>query len=179
MVYLLEDGHQSQLQPGPTCVNFVHWRTPLTTTPHRIFYPHKLAFSTEILMFLLPTSITFRYLGHLVANRMSRVRTPVERDGVVGFKQFCTIFPHIFQPHIWCLCGRIFFKFRVKLTCLVNTHCAHTNSPILQVGRRIKGASEGMRYVASKVNKGRTESDEVTKYDTIRYEMLDSRHESA
>jgi len=76
------------------------------------------------------------------------------------------------RPHI-------FFKFRVKLTCLVNTHCAHTNSPILQVGRRIKGASEGMRYVASKVNKGRTESDEVTKYDTIRYEMLDSRHESA
>ena len=28
------------------------------------------------------------------------VRTPVERDGVVGFKQFCTIFP----LHIWRLC---------------------------------------------------------------------------
>jgi len=25
----------------------------------------------------------------------------VERDGVVGFKQFCTIF----LPHIWCLYG--------------------------------------------------------------------------
>jgi len=34
-----------------------------------------------------------------------RVRTPVERDGVVGFKQFCTIFP----SHIWCLCGPHFF----------------------------------------------------------------------
>ena len=29
---------------------------------------------------------------------------PVERDGVVGFKQLRTIFPHIL-PYIWCLCG--------------------------------------------------------------------------
>jgi len=29
------------------------------------------------------------------------VRTPVERDGIVGFKQFRTII----LPHIWCLCG--------------------------------------------------------------------------
>ena len=33
MVYPPEDGHPSQLKPGPTCVNFVHCRTPLTTTP--------------------------------------------------------------------------------------------------------------------------------------------------
>jgi len=57
---------------------------------HRIFFPHKLAFSTAILIlivFLLPIS--------------------VEWAGVVGFKQFCIIF----LPHIWCLCGpHIFLK---------------------------------------------------------------------
>ena len=41
-----------------------------------IFFPHKLAFSTAILIlfvFLLPISIRprFRYLDHLVANRMA------------------------------------------------------------------------------------------------------------
>jgi len=34
------------------------------------------------------------------------VQTAVERDGVVGFKQFCTIFP----PHIWRLCDPKIFK---------------------------------------------------------------------
>ena len=34
------------------------------------------------------------------------VWTPVERDGVVGFKQLCTIFP----PYIWCLCGPHFLE---------------------------------------------------------------------
>ena len=62
-------------------------------------------------------SIGFRYLDHLVANRMapSMCSTPVERDVVVGFKQFCTIF----LPHIWCLCDpHIIFKCCMKLTCL-------------------------------------------------------------
>jgi len=49
-----------------------------------------------IFVFLLPISTRFRYLD-LVANRMtpsmSSIRTPAERDGVVGFKQFYTIFP--------------------------------------------------------------------------------------
>jgi len=52
-------------------------------------------------MFLLPISTTFRYLEQIFVNRMApsmcSVRTPVERDEVVGFMQFCTIFP----PHIW------------------------------------------------------------------------------
>ena len=37
-------------------------------------FPHKMAFSTAILIFfvfLLPLSIRFRYLDHLVANRMA------------------------------------------------------------------------------------------------------------
>jgi len=41
---------------------------------HRIFFPHKLAFLTAILIllvFLLPISIRFRYFDHLVANRMA------------------------------------------------------------------------------------------------------------
>ena len=38
-----------------------------------IFFPHKLAFSMAIvifIVFLLPISIRFLYLDHLVANRM-------------------------------------------------------------------------------------------------------------
>jgi len=71
---------------------------------HRIFFPHKLAFSTTILMllvFLLPISIRFRYLV-TIANRMapSTCPAPVERDGVVGFKQFCTILLHISAAHL-------------------------------------------------------------------------------
>jgi len=71
------------------------------------FFPQKLAFLMAILILfvsLTPISIRFRYLDHLVANRMAPSmcpRAPVERSGVVGFKQFCTIFP----THIWCLCG--------------------------------------------------------------------------
>jgi len=59
------------------------------------FFQHKMAFSTAILIlfvFLLPNSIRFRYLDHLVANRMapSMCLDPLERDWVDGFKQFCT-----------------------------------------------------------------------------------------
>jgi len=45
--------------------------------PH--IFPHKLAFSTAILMlivFLLPISIKFRYLDNLVANRMAPSTCP-------------------------------------------------------------------------------------------------------
>ena len=63
---------------------------------YRISFPHKLASSTAILILfviLLPISNRFRYLDHLVANSMAPSmcpdpRTPVERDGVLGFKQF-------------------------------------------------------------------------------------------
>jgi len=42
-------------------------------------FPHKLAFSTAtviLLVFLLPISITFRNLDHLVANRMAPSMCP-------------------------------------------------------------------------------------------------------
>jgi len=41
---------------------------------YRIFFPHNSAFSTAILIllvFLLPISISFCYIGHLVSNRMA------------------------------------------------------------------------------------------------------------
>ena len=41
---------------------------------YRIFFPHELAFSTAVLIFLvflLPISIRFRHLDHLIANRMA------------------------------------------------------------------------------------------------------------
>jgi len=80
-------------------------------------FSHKLAFfdgNFNIICVLLPTSIRVRYLNHLVANscRMHhpRVRTPVERDGVVGFKQFCTVFPHISAAYLVFLRSAYFFK---------------------------------------------------------------------
>ena len=66
------------------------------------FFPYKMAFLTTILIFfcfLLPLSIRFRYLDHLVANR--RCLDPCGTRYVVGFKQFCTIV----LLHIWCLRG--------------------------------------------------------------------------
>ena len=71
-----------------------------------------MAFSTAILIlfvFLLPISIRFCYLiDHFDCQLNGTIhvsgRTPVEWDGVVGFKQFCTIF----LPHIWCLCDHRF-----------------------------------------------------------------------
>jgi len=47
-----------------------------------------------LFVFLLPISIRFHYLDHLVANNMHHpcVRTPVERDGVVCFEQFYRVY---------------------------------------------------------------------------------------
>ena len=39
----------------------------------------------------------------------------MERDGLVGFKQFCTIFPHISATYLVFI---YFLKCRIKLTCL-------------------------------------------------------------
>ena len=64
------------------------------------FFPHKMAFSTAIsisFVFLLPISIWLPTEWH----HPCVWTIPVERDGVVGFKQSCTMFP----THIWCLCG--------------------------------------------------------------------------
>ena len=48
------------------------------------------------------------------------VRTPVERDGVVGFKQFYTIFSHISFAYLVFMRSAYFFKCRIKLTCLTS-----------------------------------------------------------
>ena len=50
--------------------------------------------------------IRFRYLDHLDANRMAPTvcPDPIERNNVVGFKQFCTpYFRRIFGTCLWCL----------------------------------------------------------------------------
>jgi len=88
---------------------------------YRIFFPHKLAFSTAILVLfvsILPVSIRFRYLNHLVANGMAPSMCPeysgplwsVERGGVVGFEQFCTIFPHISAAYLVFMRSAYFFN---------------------------------------------------------------------
>jgi len=53
-------------------------------------FPHKMAFSTAIsisFVFLLPISIWLPTEWHHPC-----VQTPVERDEVVGFTQFCAMF---------------------------------------------------------------------------------------
>jgi len=85
------------------CPIFLHISANWT---YHIFFPHKLAFLTAILIlfvFLLPISITFCYLHHLVANRMAPT---LWNEMGSSFKQFCTIFP----LHIWCLCVLHIFK---------------------------------------------------------------------
>ena len=72
-------------------------------------FPHKLAFSTTILtsfVFLLPISVMFRYLDHLVFWLPTEwhhpcVRTPVERGGVVNELVSSNSVPYfrIFLPH--------------------------------------------------------------------------------
>ena len=77
---------------------------------YHVFFPHNLAFSTAILTLFLCFYHLF-LLGFVTSTiwlpterHHPCVRTPVERDGVVGFKQFCTIFPHISAAYR-CLCG--------------------------------------------------------------------------
>ena len=59
----------------------------------------------RVCVFLLHVYIRFHYLDPTIwlptEWHHPCVWIPVEWDGVVGFTQFCTIFP----PHIWRLCG--------------------------------------------------------------------------
>jgi len=73
---------------------------------YRILFSHKLAFSTAILIIIC---VYFTHFYHVLLPRRSgcqqngtfhSVWTPVDcgtrcQDGVVGFNQFCTIFPHL------------------------------------------------------------------------------------
>ena len=74
-----------------------------------------------LFMFLLIISIRFRYLNHLVANRMAPSMCPEHCETRwpwrSGFNQFCTTFP----PHIWCSHSpHNFLKCRIKLTDMPN-----------------------------------------------------------
>jgi len=84
-------------------------------------FPHKLAFSTAVL-------ILFMFLSHIVLLGFvtsaiwlptewhhTCVRTPVERDGVVGFKQFCTVFCATYLAFVR---SAYLKKCRIKLRCL-------------------------------------------------------------
>jgi len=78
-----------------------HFSQILAKCAYRIFSRLNWHFDGNFnIICVLPISTRFCYLDHLVANRMTpsmcpELRTPMERDGVVGFKQFRTIFPHI------------------------------------------------------------------------------------
>ena len=77
-----------------------------------VFFPRKLVLLTTILIlfvFPLPTSIRFRYLGHLIANRMA----PSMCLGPCGTRWGSWFQAILYQisAHICCLCGlHIFFK---------------------------------------------------------------------
>jgi len=69
---------------------------------YHIFLTHKLAFSTAILCFYCLLLLGFITSTIWLPTEWHDpcVRTPVERDGVVGFKQVCTIFPHIWYLYV-------------------------------------------------------------------------------
>jgi len=94
------------------------------------FPPHKLAFLTTIYY-----SLCFYYLFQLgfITSAICLptewhhpcVRTPVERDGVVVFEQFCTIFLHISATSLVIVRSAYFFKCSIKLTCLNSNMDSH------------------------------------------------------
>ena len=107
---------------------------------HITFFRHKLAFLASVLIYLC------FYYPFLLGFVTSTIRlptewhhpcvwSPVEQD-VFDFKQFCTVF-----QHIWCLCSlHIFTKCHIKLTCLTVPICrwvmlVHFSALTLLVGR--------------------------------------------
>ena len=79
------------------------------------FPPHKLALSTAILiftMFLLPISITFHYLDHLVANRMAPSMCPATYGRRPG-SLFQAILYHISAQGCGTTQTSQWFRFRV------------------------------------------------------------------
>ena len=85
-----------------------------------VFFSRKLVLLTTILIlfvFLLPTSIRFRYLGHLIANRMA----PSMCLGPCGTRWgswFQVILYHISAAYMVFMWSAYFFKRCIKLTCL-------------------------------------------------------------
>ena len=84
----------------------------LRLLPHfYIFFPHKLAFSTAILIlfvFLLPISVRFRYLDHLLANRMAPSMCP-DRCGTRWGSWFQAILYHISAAYLVLMRSAYFF----------------------------------------------------------------------
>jgi len=89
------------------------------------FFPHKQVFLTanfNIAVFLLPISIRFRYLDHLVASRMAPSVCP-DPWGTRWGSWFQAILYHVsaYFRHTFGVYGvRIFFKWHIKLTCLIS-----------------------------------------------------------
>jgi len=91
---------------------------------YRTFFPHKLSFLVAILIFfvfILPNSIRFRYLDHLVANRMAQSTCP-DPCGTRWGSSFQAFLYHI-SAYICLMFGLYavctFFKCCIKLTCLI------------------------------------------------------------
>ena len=101
-----------------------HFFTYLAKCAYRRFFLHKVAFLTAILIFfvfLLPISIRFHYLDHLVAIRMASSMCP-DPCGTIWGCWFQAILYHILAAYLVFIV-RIFLKkkCRVELTCLINT----------------------------------------------------------
>ena len=92
-------------------------------------FPHKLAFLREFLTlfaFLLPISIRFHYLDHLVTNRMAPSTCP-DPCGTRWGSWFPAILYHISAAHLVFMRSDIFLKCRIKMTCL-KVASWHSNS---------------------------------------------------
>jgi len=92
-----------------------------TKCAYGIFFLQKLAFSTAILMlfvFLLPISIRFLYLDHLVANRMAPSMCP-DPCGMRWGSWFQAILYHISTTYLMFM-GSVYFSLKcwIELACL-------------------------------------------------------------
>ena len=98
-------------------------------------FPHKLAFLAAILIlfvFLLPISIRFCYLNHLVSNRMAPSTCP-DLCGTRWGSWFQAILYHTSAAYSAFMQSAYFFqKCRIKLTCLnassVLAFCCYTTT---------------------------------------------------
>ena len=84
------------------------------------FFPQKLAFSMAILILfvsLTPISIRFRYLDHLVANRMAPSMCP-DPCGTKWGSWFQAILYYISDAYLVFMLSAYFLKCCIKMTCL-------------------------------------------------------------
>jgi len=94
------------------------------------FFPHKLTFSTAFLiLFLLPISVRFRYLDHLVASRMAPSMCPdlCNEIGELVLSNSVTYFRIFLLQNLGFMLSAYLIKCCIRLTCLTNGYAEYVH----------------------------------------------------